>query len=141
MTVPAGWSASRNHGENLLAVALHRAGVLPSDVRQQYPIVGRYKVDFAFLEPKIALEADGWMHGHPEQQERDRRRDLQLFADIDWCTVRVDPHRPDLSEWTERFVALFTLRRGEPGLRGPEADAERSALLLPSREQLRASRI
>lgn len=55
---------------------------------QQFPI-GRYRLDFAWPDLKIALEIDGWHHRSPEGAQRDARRDAKLRAD-GWLTFRVD---------------------------------------------------
>src|SRR2546426_11502591 len=42
--------------------------------RRQHPFED-YALDFYCAEAKLALETDGFMHGHPERQKHDAKRD------------------------------------------------------------------
>lgn len=85
--IEAGWTEG-THLENRVALRLHRFGFRPHDVRQQYRL-GRYRLDFAWPDLQIALEADGWHHLAPEGAARDARRDAALRR-LGWLVFRVD---------------------------------------------------
>src|SRR5215213_1592564 len=40
--------------------------------------IGSYFLDFYCLEARVAVESDGFGHGHPERQRRDAERDAYL---------------------------------------------------------------
>lgn len=82
-----GWRAGTSL-ENRVALRLHRFGFLPADVAQQHR-VGRYRIDFAWVDQKIALEADGPHHLLPVGAERDARRDRELRLQ-GWLVLRVN---------------------------------------------------
>src|SRR5215218_1078707 len=42
--------------------------------------IGSYFLDFYCLEAQVAVESDGFGHGHPERQRRDAERDAYLAA-------------------------------------------------------------
>jgi hypothetical protein len=89
--------------EDEVALLLARLGQGPE---QQYRI-GRYRVDFAWPEQKIALEADGWWHRSPEGSARDRERDSWLRSQ-GWVVFRVDDeHGPDVLAEQVRRVSRF----------------------------------
>lgn len=73
------------HLENQVALILSHCGLHPE---QQYR-AGRFRLDFAWPELKIALEADGWHHRAPEGAARDRLRDSWLRSQ-GWVVLRVD---------------------------------------------------
>lgn len=51
--------------------------------------IGRYEVDLAFSEQRVAVEVDGWAtHGRRRAFEADRARDLELAA-RGWLVVRL----------------------------------------------------
>lgn len=82
-----GWRAGTSL-ENRVALRLHRYGFRPEDVAQQHR-VGRYRLDFAWVDLKIALEADGPHHLLPTGAERDARRDRELRL-AGWLVLRVN---------------------------------------------------
>lgn len=83
-----GWKPTKNRSEFLVIKALREAGVAPAEVEQQFAL-GRYRLDFAFVWARSAIEADGWVHGNYQVQRRDRERDRQL-NDWGWMTYRID---------------------------------------------------
>lgn len=87
-----GWRVG-NAGENRVALALHFAGFRPWSVQQQYRL-GRYRLDFALVGRRIAIEADGWVHRNAPNAERDALRDAELAA-MGWRTIRVDVDQPE----------------------------------------------
>jgi very-short-patch-repair endonuclease len=74
--------------ENRVARRLSRWNHGPDQVAQQHK-VGRYRLDFAWLDVKIALEADGWHHRSPYGAARDAERDAYLRSQ-GWLVFRVD---------------------------------------------------
>lgn len=74
--------------ENRVALRLHRFGFTPDEVAQQHR-VGRFRLDFAWVDQKIALEADGPHHLLPIGAERDARRDRELRL-AGWLVLRVN---------------------------------------------------
>lgn len=83
----AGWRIGTQL-ENRIAHILHRYGWRPDEVAQQHR-VGNYRLDFAWAEARIGLEADGWHHLRPETAARDRQRDAWL-REQGWLMFRVD---------------------------------------------------
>lgn len=68
--------------------------------------VGRYRLDFAWPEWRVALEVDGWHHDRPEQLIRDAQRQRRLARD-GWLVLHVDPDAesaPDLVSAIARFL-------------------------------------
>jgi very-short-patch-repair endonuclease len=73
--------------ENQCALIISRFRSTPQP-EQEYRI-GRYRVDFAWPQAEIALEADGWWHRSPEGAAKDRGRDSWLRSQ-GWIVFRVD---------------------------------------------------
>jgi very-short-patch-repair endonuclease len=71
-----GWRSGTDL-EDAVAIWLHRAGHHPGRVKQQCR-VGRFRLDFAFPDIQIAIEADGWHHRSPEGAAWDAERDSWL---------------------------------------------------------------
>lgn len=69
-------------------VALHLSSMRIERPVQQYR-AGRYRLDFAWPQVRIALEADGWYHRSPEGAAKDRQRDSWLRSQ-NWVVFRVD---------------------------------------------------
>ncbi|WP_371876679.1 endonuclease domain-containing protein [Sphingomonas sp. DG1-23] len=55
--------------------------------RRQNPQLG-YRLDFACLETRLAIEVDGEFHGRGDRPERDATRDARL-AEIGFATLRI----------------------------------------------------
>jgi len=71
--------------EAMFAEAWERATKLP--VVSQHPVLG-YRLDFAHLPSKTAIELDGYYyHADPGRFRTDRRRDRELAA-LGWRVVR-----------------------------------------------------
>ena len=70
---------------------------------------GRYRLDFAWPEVKIALEADGWYHRSPEGAANDRRRDSWLRSE-GWLVFRVDDEHGErvLAQQISRVAQIVT---------------------------------
>ena len=71
--------------ENYVTMRLHRWGIY--GVKRQHRI-GRYRIDFAFPDVRIALEVDGPHHWRPDVAAKDVGRDAALRAD-GWVTLRI----------------------------------------------------
>ena len=81
--------SSSTDAEALLWWELRR-GALGVRFRRQHPI-GRYIVDFACLEHRLIVEADGSQHGGPGDQERDAFLESAGFTILrfwSWDVVR-----------------------------------------------------
>jgi very-short-patch-repair endonuclease len=78
---------------------------------QQYR-AGRFRLDFAWPDLKIALEADGWHHRSPEGAARDRQRDSWLRSE-GWLVFRVDDEHGEavLAEQISRVAQIVTALR------------------------------
>lgn len=83
-----GWPETENVGEFKVMQALRDAGVEPREVEFQFN-VGRLRLDFAFVEQRIAVEADGWVHLNKQVEASDQERDAQLTA-WGWRVYRID---------------------------------------------------
>ncbi len=71
--------------------ALVRQAGLPQPVSQH--VIGRYRLDFAWPELRVAVETDGWAtHGRRQAFEDDRARDAFLLA-AGWRVLRVTYRR------------------------------------------------
>lgn len=73
--------------ENQVALLLSNEGFTPGDFVQQFRI-GRYRIDFAIPDLRLAIEVDGWYHRMPGKAERDAERDAFL-ATRGWRTLRI----------------------------------------------------
>lgn len=82
-----GWIPG-NMGENRVILALHKAGVKPASMEQQFK-VGGYHLDFAWPRERIAIEADGWVHTSRVMIQRDKVRDAKLYS-WGWIVCRID---------------------------------------------------
>lgn len=85
LIIERGWRPG-THLENQVALILSRYTVVRPE--QQYR-VGRYRLDFAWPQPCMALEADGWWHRSPEGAAKDRERDSWLRSQ-GWLIFRAD---------------------------------------------------
>lgn len=88
--------------ENKVALRLHRWGIL---AEMQYR-VGKYRLDFAWPERKIALEADGPHHWRPDVAMKDAIRDSWLRGH-GWIVLHVDQMNGVLDDqlvWVARIV-------------------------------------
>ena len=104
------------------AVALELSRWEAGDAEQQYTI-GRFRVDFAWPDRKIALEADGWWHRSPEGASKDRLRDSWLRSQ-GWIVFRVDDeHGPHaLADQVQRVARII---RAHPVLPKPPPEPRR----------------
>lgn len=99
--------------ENMVILALPDG--IPRAV-QQFK-VGRFRLDFAWPEQKIALEADGWHHRSPDGAASDRRRDSYLRS-LGWVVFRVDDeHGEESLRYQVGRVAEFLRPRAACTLR------------------------
>lgn len=74
--------------ENRAAHLLGRWGAKPQDCSQQHR-VGKYHLDFAWPQIRVAIEVDGWHHQRPDSAVRDAERDSWLRGQ-NWIILRVD---------------------------------------------------
>jgi very-short-patch-repair endonuclease len=72
--------------ENQVALIISRFSVERPAQQHQ---AGKYRLDFAWPEVKVAVEADGWWHRSPEGAAKDRERDSWLRSQ-GWIVFRVD---------------------------------------------------
>lgn len=84
--VERGWAPGTDL-EDEVALVLSANSRLPRPEQQHR--AGRYRLDFAWPQVRIGLEADGWHHRSPEGAAKDRRRDSWLRSQ-DWVVFRVD---------------------------------------------------
>jgi hypothetical protein len=82
-----------NSQEPVPFVKLLAESLIPAGFVQEYPITrpgmkGRYKLDFAHLEAKVDIEADGPHHRPWKEQEKDVVRDVFLKS-LGWRVIRV----------------------------------------------------
>jgi very-short-patch-repair endonuclease len=60
-------------------------------------VVGRFRIDFAWEQKKLAIEIDGEQHELPEHKKRDHRKDIFLVSEgwkilrIKWKDMFYDP--------------------------------------------------
>ena len=75
--------------------------------------VGRFRLDFAWPDLKIGLEADGWYHRSPGGAARDRQRDSWLRSE-GWLVFRVDDEHGErmLAEQIMRVAQIVTALQG-----------------------------
>jgi very-short-patch-repair endonuclease len=77
---------TENDFEDRMRALVRQAG-LPQPVSQH--AIGRYRLDFAWPELRVAVETDGWAtHGRRQAFEDDRARDAFLLA-AGWRVLRV----------------------------------------------------
>jgi len=87
--LPAG-DVTENDFEDRMRALVRQAG-LPQPVSQH--ATGRYRLDFAWPELRVAVETDGWAtHGRRQAFEDDRARDAFLLV-AGWRVLRVTYRR------------------------------------------------
>jgi len=83
-----GWRSRKNlqpsYPEQLALRVLNERGV----IFEREARCGRYFIDFAFYEQKIAVEVDGQQHKLPERAKHDERKDAFLRAN-GWTIYRI----------------------------------------------------
>lgn len=104
MAVTAGWLPG-NYGENQVAEALSAAGFSPDTVEQQFRL-GRFRLDFAIVKARVAIEADGYHHTTDSGRATDRTRDRQL-AKWGWEVHRIDVEAMDRDHEVARLLRLY----------------------------------
>ena len=93
---------ARSEAERLLVKLLRDAGI--KGWKTNYP-VGRYKVDVAFPQAKVAIEVDGWaFHSDGEAFQIDRERQ-NAIALLGWQVLRFT--WLDLTEYPQRVLAVI----------------------------------
>lgn len=67
--------------ERRLELILANHSLFKNKFKTQYPISGKWIVDFFFPEVRLAIEVDGYYHKNPNQRQRDRMKeaDCQRF--------------------------------------------------------------
>lgn len=97
-------NGTRSEAERLFARLLDRAGI--RGWKANYPVAG-YEVDFAFVDPKVAVEIDGLaFHSDADDFHKDRIRQ-NAIALAGWQVLRFT--WLDLTEYPDRVIA--TLRQ------------------------------
>jgi len=84
--------------------------------RRQNPQIG-YRLDFACLAARLAIEVDGEFHGRGNRPERDAVRDARL-AEIGFHTLRI-PARDVLRDLDAVITGIVTLCRERGPLHRP----------------------
>jgi very-short-patch-repair endonuclease len=105
-----GWCAGSSL-ENRFAFNLSRIGITPTDLLQQHT-VGRYRLDFADPDVRIAIEADGFFHRMPGKPERDAERDAWLLTQ-GWYVIRISDEEAEDAELQQRLLCAVLLIREE----------------------------
>lgn len=93
--------------ENSVTWRLHLLGALD---QTQYR-VGKYRLDFAWPDLLIALEADGPFHRNPDVAARDAVRDSYLRS-LGWLVFRVDDSTGNLDAQLARVARLVRAEGG-----------------------------
>lgn len=88
--------------ENTVALRLSRWNLLD---RQQYR-VGKYRLDFAWPDQKIGIEADGPHHWRPDVAMKDAIRDSWLRSQ-GWLIFRVDEMNGNLDDQLCRVACIL----------------------------------
>lgn len=88
--------------ENKVAFRLSLFGVLD----QMQHRTGKYRIDFAWPDRKIALEADGPHHWRPDVAMKDVVRDSYLRS-RGWLVFRVDEMSSNLEEQLDRVIEIL----------------------------------
>jgi very-short-patch-repair endonuclease len=104
-----GWSI-RSVPEARVAYRLARFGISPKEVVTQAK-VGKFRLDFALPDVKVAIEVDGPLHRLPEMAVKDLERDLWLVHE-GWMVFRVDAYGDEKS-LQERLVRIVRFIRSE----------------------------
>lgn len=116
-------SASTSALERRIAAILARSGLPPH--RREYP-VGHYRLDFAWPEQRLAVEADGrrW-HSSRDDFTRDRAKHNALLAD-GWRVLRVtwDDEPGPLVASLSGLLAAPAAYPGSPGATDLDSDLE-----------------
>lgn len=98
---------ARSEAERLLVKLLREAGI--TGWQTNYP-VGGYKVDIAFLDPKVAIEVDGWaFHSDSETFVKDRQRQNTISL-LGWKVLRFT--WLDLTQYPNRVIAEIKFATG-----------------------------
>jgi very-short-patch-repair endonuclease len=105
-----GWRVG-NSGENRIVAALHQLGVAPAEVEQQFTL-GPYMLDCAFVRARVALEGDGWVHGHMQAIVKDAVRDTML-THWGWTVYRINTEQNDAAIMAEVRLAVEAARKAE----------------------------
>ena len=92
--------------ENRVAMRLHRWKCLAD---HQFR-VGRYRLDFAWPDVKVALEADGPHHWRPDVAIKDVSRDAWLRS-CGWLVFRVDDSSDELEAQLSRVCEVVNALR------------------------------
>jgi very-short-patch-repair endonuclease len=93
---------ARSAAERLMVQLLKSAGI--TGWKANYPVAG-YKVDFAFVGPKVAIEVDGLaFHSDAEDFHKDRVRQ-NAIALAGWQVLRFT--WIDLTEYPDRVIATI----------------------------------
>jgi very-short-patch-repair endonuclease len=74
---------------------------------------GRYSIDFALLNKKIAFEVDGQQHRFPDRQVSDKKKDELLVSSgwkvfrTKWKGNRYQKRREYIKSEIDRFLAFY----------------------------------
>lgn len=91
---------ARSEAERLLVKLLKEAGIRGWKANYR---LGRYVVDVAFRDPKLAIETDGWaFHSDQEDFQKDRVKQNEI-ALMGWQVLRFT--WLDLTEYPQRVIA------------------------------------
>lgn len=109
--IHSGWmSRSKiSYAESYFVVVLTNLGLL---FKREHK-VGKYFIDFAFLEDKVALEIDGKQHELPGRKEADSIKDIFLTS-LGWRVFRIKWYNPS-SKYKDKLydqIKEFKLYKG-----------------------------
>lgn len=97
-----------NHGEASIIRSLIALGVEREEVELQFPL-GPYRLDFAFVRRRVAIESDGWVHTSSRVAAGDRRRDKQL-EEWGWHTFRIDVEQEEAAIFAQVAVVVHAVQ-------------------------------
>lgn len=105
LVLSSGWRSGTSL-EDRIARRLILSGFQSTDVSFQHRI-GKYRIDFAFADIQVAVEADGPWHLQPETAAKDAERDRWLRAQ-GWIVLRVNDGDDDfLTDQMSRIAQII----------------------------------
>jgi very-short-patch-repair endonuclease len=131
------WGFGPTKIERLLGAALVRAGIpFEREYRVRTPRC-TYRLDFAVVDSKLDIEADGPYHGTPKGRWHDHERDVNLHL-AGWWTLRFRQEEIERSPDECAFIAAEILRMRRAGLPLPHNRRDHDALKERIRARLRS---
>lgn len=106
--------------EERLLLAMNTRSMLIGRVKTQHE-VGPYRLDFAFPDVKLCIEADGKnFHSAPDDIAKDQRR-TKYLANLGWTVTRFTGSQinKDLYSCIDRITSLYTRMCKDAGIPEP----------------------